>query len=1202
VQFPIRISSQWLGRFLGRYASQHSRLGRVHFTRLDRHAHRRRTLTLRSLVAAALVLAGLGVCLIPGSAVEARAQRVAAKYPGKPAVHKSSRPQLTDSDGSQAGIASFLGNFTNIAEPPPTLFLLQRQPDCSLNFVTANENDNSSSSAIGFTISSNTPHYERVLHQLASLTTTDDTYPHGCEEKTTGISSRIGVYLGMPRQGIAVSAMVVPGADGNVVRTRIYSSGYTTVTQNLASSPANAAGLATADLNADGNGDLVVVNYSGFVWVMLGNADGTFQTAVSYPTAGNSSAAAVIDDVNGDGKLDVVVVSDTSQAGIAGNQMISVLLGNGDGTFQSAKSFTAPALPGYTNQAATPIVNLITADLRGIGKKDIICSSGLVLLGNGDGTFTAASTPAFPYAEDFLSAAGPNLASGDLNNDGKPDLAVNNSGVISSWIGKGDGTFTAGTRYASILDSGYLTITDLDGDGNNDIYNGLADGGIYSGDDDDASLAYALMGKGDGTFSGAPTIFGSYTGNNLGDVNGDGLPDIITNPPGPANSPGSTFTVELGTATGSFNPVSTITAPASFTLSGMTFTGANTAGVNTSAVGDINGDGKADLVFADNGLTTHNTMSPIPVYFQALSNGDGTFAAPVPYLFPQVAASGDFDVNLTVSGMAIAPLTASRHNDLVFVFSDQVGGTGVTNPYLQGFAVLPGNGDGTFKAPVITTTYDSATAPATLLPAQIVITADFNGDGNADLLVTAPSFSVAAGAGSQFELFLSNGDGTFKAPSIISTAANPDVNGSSFVPCAVADFNKDGKLDVTCLGETTAGQAQLAISLGNGDGTFAAPTILNVGGGDAIRSSGIGAADFDGDGNVDIALLDSEDLSGIYYGKGDGTFTSVPLNGNSNPKDLISLFAGGPTIAGDFNHDGKPDLLAGNVVLFNIYGSAPVTTAPAATTTALTASAATITVGGSVTFTATITGASGSTGTPTGTVTFLDGTTTLGTGPLNTSGVATYAAGTLATGAHSITAMYGGDTNFAASTSTAVTVTVQAVPASFTLSASPTSLSIKAGATGTTTVSVTPAGGFAQPVTFACAGLPSEATCTFAPATVTPGAGAVTTTLTVTTTAAQPAVQSRIRRAGMTGLLAVGSLLLLLMPGVNRVAGWSRWFVLLFAFAVAGALIGCGGGGNSGGGRTAPTNPGTPSGTTAVTVTATSGSINQTASLQLTVQ
>ena len=122
---------------------------------------------------------------------------------------------------------------------------------------------------------------------------------------------------------------------------------------------ASAGALTTADLNGDGNGDLVVLNNvlstSGSISVLLGDADGTFQTAVSYPTAGAGTIAADIDDVNGDGKLDIVTVSN--------DQQISVLLGKGDGTFNAAQTFAAPTLPGYTSNASTPIVNLITADL-----------------------------------------------------------------------------------------------------------------------------------------------------------------------------------------------------------------------------------------------------------------------------------------------------------------------------------------------------------------------------------------------------------------------------------------------------------------------------------------------------------------------------------------------------------------------------------------------------------------------------------------------------------------------------------------------------------------------------------------------------------------------------------------------------------------------------------------------------------------------
>jgi hypothetical protein len=1125
-----------------------------------------------------------------GFAFKARSQSAPTRNLRKQVVHKSPRPLLTGTDGSETGIADFLGNFTTITSPSQSYFLIQRQPDCSLTLFTGD-----SSAAGSATVTSTVPHYERTLHQLASLTTTDDVYAKGCVETSTGISTRPVLDMGVSSAGNRIFALARGMVTGTV------SPNFSTLSYTPHHSIPYASGLATGDLNGDGYGDVVAVNAkygvtSPYVSVLLGNGDGTFMDPVNYPIAGTYSAAAVIDDVNGDGKLDIVAVSS--------DQQVSVLLGNGDGTFQAAQSFAAPTLPGQTSAASAPIVNLITADLRGIGKKDIICSNGLVLLGNGNGTFTPASAPAFPYAMDNFSSDGPNLASGDLNNDGKLDLVVSNNNVISTWIGNGDGTFTAGTNYATINDTGYVTVTDLDGDGNVDIYTGLANGGSYSADFSNPTLAYALMGNGDGTFQGAPTIIGSYTSNNLGDVNGDGLPDIITNATGQSNTPGPTFTVQLGTTKGAFNPVSTITAPASFTLNGKTITGANTTSPSTFAVADVNGDGKADLVFMDNGInTTTGAQSPLPVYFVALSHGDGTFATPVPYAFPQVAPAGDYDDALTLGNLQIGGFTGSGHNDLVFTFFDEYGGNAGIIGFIGGLVVLPGNGDGTFKAPIVTTTSSSATAPSSPIQPQIVSTTDINGDGKADLFVINFTGVSQGNATTELQLFLSNGDGTFKPPTTITTAANPDTNSYPYSPFVLADFNKDGKLDLACLGETTAGQAQLAISLGNGDGTFAAPTILNLGGGDAIRDSGIGAADFNGDGNVDIALLDAEDISGIYYGNGDGTFTSVPSNGNSYPKDLINLFAGGVTVAADFNHDGKPDLLVNNVILLNIYGSAPSTTPLASTTTALTSSAATITAGGSVTFTATITGASGSTGTPTGTVTFLDGTTTLGTGTLSASGVATYSTTTLSTGAHSITAQYGGDSNFAASTSAAVTVTVQAVPASFTVSASPASLSITPGQTGTTMLSVTPAGGFAQAVSFACSGLPSEASCTFAPATVTPGASAVTTTLTITTTAPQASAErSRIYRSALPGLLTLGSLLLFAMPGAKRAAGWGRWFVLVIALAVGGGFIGCGGGGSSSGsGGTTTTDPGTPAGTSSVTVTATSGSINQTATLQVTV-
>ncbi len=1047
-----------------------------------------------------------------------------AQVATRPTPHtrnRSALPMVSGVDGSQTGIAKFSGNFTAISTPSGAL-ALGRQPNCSFGLATGTYDINSG--ALTYTQTDITPHYELLLHSEAQLTTTPDVFAKGCiMQPPAGFGSQPGVFVGSTTSGIKVFAglgLIYPSFTNGIYVLK----GTTTFTlSSFQDSPAG--NLSAADLNKDGNGDLVITDSASAttaqVTVMLGNADGTFKNGVTYPIAGNYSVAAVVDDVNGDGKLDLVAVS--------GDQQISVLLGNGDGTFQAAKSFAAPALPGFTSAASTPIVNLITADLRGTSKKDIICSNGLVLSGKGDGTFTAVGTPAFPYFQDPINAGGPSLASGDVNNDGKIDLVVNTSSSITTWLGKGDGTFTQGQSYATIATDGFISVNDLDGDGNTDVFVGLGDGEFLGGDEGAPNLAYALMGNGNGTFNGAPQIStGAYTGNNLADVTGSGTLDLITNtvntPYGYPFTVVPAFTVQLGTGKGTFNPVATtILAPASFVLGGTTVTNADKTAADSFAVGDINGDGKADLVFLDNGLIAGNTIYPTPVYFTALSNGDGSFGAPTPHDLPQIAPAADFDISNTASGVQIINLSRGGNAGLIFAFDEIEGGTGITNPYNLGFAVLPGNGDGTFKSPVITSTYSSAAPPVSALPPSLVAIADINGDGNADLLVNIPGTTIVNfQLQNQFVIFLGNGDGTFKAPKPIYTTA--DEYG---IP-VVTDLNKDGKLDLAFLTEDSTGQAQLVIALGNGDGTFGTPKILQLGGGDSIRSSSLAAGDFNGDGDIDLALFESSDFSGIFYGNGDGTFTSVNIGTTSAPnlvpKDLLNLDLGGAAVAANLTGGTMPDILVGNTVLLNAYGTT--VTGPAASTTALGASSTAITAGQSVTFTATVTGPSGNTTTPTGTVTFKDGTTTLGTGTL-AAGVATYATTSLPVGSDSITAVYGGDTNFNGSTSSAVTVTVTtaSVP-SFALTNSG-NISVAAGATtgNTSTITVTPSSGFTGAVNLTCAvtgpaGATSPATCSFASGSVTiSGATALTDTLTVATTSTTTAGAYTVAVTGTSGTI-----------------------------------------------------------------------------------
>jgi hypothetical protein len=1005
----------------------------------------RKAVSVGSKAVIACALAGIVLAQVPALNAQSASQKPAR------VARRHAKPRLTGTNGT-TGNANFAGNFTTITSGSGAL-ALGRESDCTLTLATGNYTYTATS--ITYTETGLTPDYERVLHSEAQLTTTPDVYKSGCAiEPPVGFGSRPGLFVGITTSGVYVYAGL--GLIAPTFVNGVYVMAGTT-SFNVSSFQYSSVGnLAAGDLNKDGNGDLVITTNplasAANVTVLLGNPDGTFQNSVNYPIAGNYSQAAVIDDVDGDGNLDIVAVS--------GDQQISVLLGNGDGTFKAAKSFAAPTLPGFSSAGATPITNLITADLRGNGKRDVICSNGLVLLSNGDGSFTPVPAPAFPYYEDPLSNYGVSLASGDVNNDGKIDLVLNNSSTISIWIGKGDGTFTQGQSYATINTEGFISVSDLDGDGNADIFVGLGDGGVFAGDDGSPDLSYALMGNGDGTFQGAPKIpNGAYTGNNLADVTGSGTLDLITNivdtPYGYAETLVAPFTVQLGNGKGAFNPVSTITPPASFVLDGTTFTNAITTGASTFAVGDINNDGKADLVFADNDLTGTGSLGGRPIYFTAISNGNGTFAAPTPYAFPQIAPAGDFDNSATVGGMQITNFSKGGNAGLIFTFNEIEGGPGViTQPYSQGLAVLPGNGDGTFGAPVITTTVSSSTAINTNFVPVIAAIADLDGDGNPDLVVINNSYVPAVGAASQVEVFLGNGDGTFKAPAILNTPANP----TSLI---LSDFNKDGKLDLAVVcGAINAVTDEIAILLGNGDGTFGTPTLMTVSS-DVNGGATLAAADFNADGKVDLALLNPAGYSGIFYGNGDGTFTSISTSGYVVPKDLLNLSAGGPAIAVDLNGDGKPDILAGNTILLNLYGTTQVTP-PAASTTALTALPTTVTVGASVTFTATVTGPTGNTTTPTGTVTFMNGTATLGPGTLSPAGVATYTTTALPTGSDSITAVYGGDANFNPSTSAAVVVTVNPVVATTTaLTASPTTAltAVSIGLSAT----VTPASGTVTP-------------------------------------------------------------------------------------------------------------------------------------------
>jgi YVTN family beta-propeller protein len=272
-----------------------------------------------------------------------------------------------------------------------------------------------------------------------------------------------------------------------------------------------------------------------------------------------------------------------------------------------------------------------------------------------------------------------------------------------------------------------------------------------------------------------------------------------------------------------------------------------------------------------------------------------------------------------------------------------------------------------------------------------------------------------------------------------------------------------------------------------------------------------------------------------------------------------------------------------------------VTVGPAATTTSLAASMNPSYTGNATTFTATV---GSSAGIPAGTVTFDDGSTALGTGTLNSTGQAMLTTSTLPAGSQTITAVYGGNAEFAGSTSSAVDETVKA--ATFTLTTSSPSATVNAGQSATFQFTVTPQGDMTTPVSFACNGVPVTITCQFAPLSVTPGTSPASTTLTVNTYAPTTSTSAiavwplggggswPFYAVGLGALAALGLLLAWKRQAVPARVRRLAWAGAL-GVALAVGLAACGGSSTATSTNTKQFN-GTPAGTYSVAVTGTAGS------------
>ena len=315
----------------------------------------------------------------------------------------------------------------------------------------------------------------------------------------------------------------------------------------------NPSWIASADLNGDGFQDLVVTNSGdNTISVLLGNGDGTFKTPQTYATSASPTSVAIA-DLTGNGKLDLVV---------ADNHAVDVYLGNGDGTFQPDQSFAI----GFT------VSSVKIADVSGDGKPDLVLTYGTgygndfvgVLLGNGNGTFQSGQTYATGVFSNRINPSGVggsavSVAIADLTGNGKMDLVVADGGSedpnfgnsvpaqISVLMGNGDGTFQSEQTYSLGSDANSpnsVAVADLNGDGKPDVV--VSSSAVYNGGSNSLTV---LLNNGSGGFPTA-TSYGvgtTPTSVTLADMNQDGKLDLID-----ANAGDGTVSVLFGNGNGTF--------------------------------------------------------------------------------------------------------------------------------------------------------------------------------------------------------------------------------------------------------------------------------------------------------------------------------------------------------------------------------------------------------------------------------------------------------------------------------------------------------------------------------------------------------------------------------------------------------------------------------------------------------------------------
>lgn len=660
----------------------------------------------------------------------------------------------------------------------------------------------------------------------------------------------------------------------------------------------------------------------------------SFAPPVTLPV-GILPRAVTVADFNNDGKPDLAVVNQGAFSTSTSQSSVSVLLGNGSGSFQPAVT-TAVVNGGLATGTAQSVV---AGDFNGDGLTDLALNTAgpsgpavEVLLGKGDGSF---------QPNHLILGVGQNpfsVAAGDFDHNGALDLVTANSnGTVSVLLGKGDGSFRPRVDLAVSGVPRAVAVGDFNGDGRLDVAaaSQLSD------------TVNVLLGKGDGTFA-PPLVFAAsgqdvtFTPSSIavGDVNGDGRADLVINLIGGEDSPVSQLGVLLGHGDGTFGaPI--LQSP-------------GTGGDGDVALGDFNNDGRLDAAVGGE--------AALPDGLSVLTgNGDGTFG--VPFQSPQRFSTGGNDP----FGVAAADLNGDGLVDLV-----------AANTSSNSVGVLLST-----STPVIdvATTTALSTSTATAVVGQIET-------------LTA---TVTSQAGTPIgTVFFRDGD-------TLLGSAPLDANGKATLPTSLF-------VGVHALTVSFFGVSGFAASTSAAATVTVNPAATTV----ALKSSVNPAV-------TGQAVTFTATVAAVAPGGGTPTGTVTFKDGNVVLGTVAVGTGGKATVTTSFAAAGGHNITAvysgsaafvGSSQSLTEQVNAPTT--PRATTTALSSSANPAVVGQAVTFTATVRDPSG-TATPTGTVTFFVGNTVVARVTLDANGQARIRGSFSVAGRYTIRAVYSGDATFAAS-------------------------------------------------------------------------------------------------------------------------------------------------------------------------------------------